>query len=202
MLKAHRPRNLPSPAGGGSPPKAAGWGGIAEMSVSQRKMRFCDEPLHRHARLHVGHPRLCGILFGKDVDGRNIGERSDAVVTCPAVTFSAPSFRDGPKDRTRNPARRTVLASGFRVRSLRSRPGMTQQGRTGHDERKRTYRSSPSSSALICRARYREKIRHCARLPAVNQRPGCAVRRHMLRSSPPSSKPHTGPIASAMSPPR
>ncbi len=41
-------------------------------------------------------------------------------------------------------------------------------------------------------------MRHWARLPAVNQRPGCGVRHHMLRSSPPSLKPQTGPMRSAI----
>ena len=36
----------------------------------------------------------------------------------------------------------------------------------------------------------------------MNQSPGCAVRRNMLRNSPPSSKPQTGPIRSATSSPR
>ena len=33
----------------------------------------------------------------------------------------------------------------------------------------------PSSTAFICIARYFEKIRTCARPPAVNQSPGCGV---------------------------
>src|SRR5262249_12248205 len=32
-------------------------------------------------------------------------------------------------------------------------------------------------------------MRHCAKLPAMNQRPGCAVRVHMLRHSCPSPNP-------------
>ena len=36
------------------------------------------------------------------------------------------SFRGGPKGRTRNPETTAVLASGLRVRSLCSRPGMTR----------------------------------------------------------------------------
>src|SRR6266403_5514410 len=38
---------------------------------------------------------------------------------------------------------------------------------------------SSSSIALICSARYLELIRHCARLPAMNHNPGCAVRLYM-----------------------
>ena len=37
--------------------------------------------------------------------------------------------------------------------------------------------------ALICSARYFELMRHCARLPAMNHRPGCGVRVYMLRNS-------------------
>jgi hypothetical protein len=53
----------------------------------------------RHARLYAGHPRLSGISLKKDVGGRAIGERSDAVLRttlrpftpvfdglCPAMT--------------------------------------------------------------------------------------------------------------------
>src|SRR5882672_1044701 len=44
-------------------------------------------------------------------------------------------------------------------------------------------------------------MRHCAKLPAMNHRPGCGVRWNMLRSSWPSPKPHTGPTRCAISPP-
>src|SRR5467141_3753266 len=37
-------------------------------------------PLLRHARACPGHPRLGGIIKHKGVDGRDIGERSDAVL--------------------------------------------------------------------------------------------------------------------------
>ena len=43
--------------------------------------------------------------------------------------------------------------------------------------------NSPSSIALICSARCFEPIRHCARPPAMNHRPGWPVRVYMLRSS-------------------
>src|SRR3954447_25723546 len=56
---------------------------------------------------------------------------------------------------------------------------------------------TPSSIALIWSARYFELIRHCARLPAMNQRPGCPVRTYILRSSRPSPKPQIGPTRSA-----
>src|SRR5450631_735683 len=36
--------------------------------------------------------------------------------------------------------------------------------------------NNPSSTALICSARYFELIRHCGRPPAMNQRPGWPVR--------------------------
>ena len=59
----------------------------------------------------------------------------------------------------------------------------------------------PSSIALICSARYFELIRHCARLPAMNQRPACAVRAYMLRNSWPSPNPQIGPIRATTSSP-
>src|ERR1700687_1907435 len=53
--------------------------------------------------------------------------------------------------------------------------------------------SNPSSIALICSARYFELIRHCARLPAMNQRPACGVGIYMLCNSWPSPDPQIGP---------
>src|ERR1700676_3711488 len=61
--------------------------------------------------------------------------------------------------------------------------------------------SKPASMALICNARYFELIRHCARLPAMNQRPGCSVRVYMLRSSWLSPNPQIGPTRSVTSSP-
>ena len=56
---------------------------------------------HRHGRLHAGHPRLALLrAMKKDVGAENFQQ----------------SFRDGPKDRTRNPDARTesvFLDSGF-----------------------------------------------------------------------------------------
>src|SRR5262249_9056810 len=51
----------------------------------------------------------------------------------------------------------------------------------------------PISEALICNARYFEYIRHWAKLPAINQRPGCGVRVYILRNSSPSPNPQIGP---------
>jgi hypothetical protein len=43
--------------------------------------------------------------------------------------ISLPSFLDAPKARTRNPEAGTNYVSGFRVRVLRTRPGMTKAAR-------------------------------------------------------------------------
>src|SRR6266403_2121456 len=60
---------------------------------------------------------------------------------------------------------------------------------------------SPSSIALTCSARNFELIRHCARLPAMNQRPGWVVRVYMLRNSWPSPNPQIGPMRSTTASP-
>jgi len=51
------------------------------------------------------------------------GYVTDATVQ--ELNAPSPPFRDGPQGRTRNPETNSVPVSGFRVRSLRERPGMT-----------------------------------------------------------------------------
>jgi len=67
------------------------------------------------------------------------------------------------------------------------RPHLSALSRSGNQSRW-------ISAAFICRARYLEYMRHWAKEPPWNHRPGCAVGIHMLRSSwVRSSKPQTGP---------
>src|SRR5882762_9963089 len=61
--------------------------------------------------------------------------------------------------------------------------------------------SNPSSTALICNARYFELMRHWARPPAMNHRPGWRVRVYMLRNSWLSPNPQIGPMRSTTSSP-
>src|ERR1700676_5678205 len=48
--------------------------------------------------------------------------------------------------------------------------------RKGRGEERPSLDNNPSSTALICSARYFELMRHCAKPPAMNQRPGWPVR--------------------------
>ena len=67
-------------------------------------------PMSRRSRL-AGH----GIASSSGMAGTSPAMTNES--KCPAMTFSAPSFRGALKARTRNPDARTVLRSGFRVRS-------------------------------------------------------------------------------------
>ena len=78
---------------------------------------------------------------------------------------------------------------------------LTHSGMTVSRCRVASRGSNPSSIALICSARYFELIRHCARLPAMNQRPGWPVRVYMLRSSWLSPNPQIGPTRAVTSSP-
>ena len=60
------------------------------------------------------------------------------------------SYRDVPKARTRNPDARCYPASGFRVRSLRSRPGMTWRGRCADRTARETALRFCSPAPHVC----------------------------------------------------
>src|SRR6267154_627160 len=105
--------------------------------------------------------------------------------------FVWPSFRDGPKDQARN-----LEIPGSRF----ARPGMTSgvihASAASGSAACATRGSNPSSTALICNARYFELMRHWARPPAMNHRPGWRVRVYMLRNSWLSPNPQIGPMRS------
>src|SRR5258705_12900515 len=60
----------------------------------------------------------------------------------------------------------------------------------------------PSSSPLICKASNLEYHLQSARLPPMNQNPGCPDFLHIVLSSPSSSKPCTSLTLSAISSPK
>ena len=61
------------------------------LSPSCPALMRCEPPLHRHARLYAGHPRLRSFANTKDVDGRNESghdelKRTASLPSCPALS--------------------------------------------------------------------------------------------------------------------
>src|SRR6185437_2217467 len=136
-------------------------------------------------------PNPLNSLLESRMQNKVAAHRALLWANCPA------SFRDGPKDQTRNleiPGSLVTLAPRNDVYEIHAKAtfGLAACPTRG---------SNPCSIALICNARYFELIRHCARLPAMNHRPGCGVRVYMLRNSCPSPNPQIGPARAVISSP-
>src|SRR5207237_7495980 len=77
-----------------------------------------------HAEQDRGHAAGTGPAYRRSAQGIRLCRQRNRRVACGQGDLTR-SFRGGAKRRTLNPDAGSEFGSGFRVRSLRSRPGMT-----------------------------------------------------------------------------
>src|SRR5258706_9318088 len=140
----------------------------AVLAVDRDRCDISEIPVLRQLRPILHHAVA---VFARAENGRHVCFPPNDVILMAVI----PGWPEGPAPESRD--------SGSRLPAPRKDIyGIHAKAASGIAARGTRGKSS-SSIALICSARYLELIRHCARLPAMNHSPGCAVRVYMLRSS-------------------